>query len=75
MEQIIQNAITAEQASALNCTLAEALRWAAWRVFEEAPEAKARDFGDAAAAMGLHRQGAINCWNEAKKNWQIAFED
>ena len=69
MEQIIQNAITAEQASALNCTLA------AWRVFEEAPEAKARDFGDAAAAMGLHRQGAINCWNEAKKNWQIAFED
>lgn len=49
-------------------SLAEALRAAAWFVMDEYPEAKAADFGDAAASLDLHRQGAINRWNEAKKN-------
>lgn len=52
----------------LRMPLAENLRAAAWYVMEEHPEAIARDFGDAAALCGLHRQGAINRWNEAKKN-------
>lgn len=52
--------------------LAESLRAAAWFVMDEFPEAKARDFGDAAARLGLHRQGAINRWNEAKHNLAIA---
>lgn len=48
--------------------LAENLRAAAWYVMDDFPQATARDFGDAAATKGLHRQGAINRWNEAKKN-------
>lgn len=53
--------------------LAENLRAAAWVVMEEFPQATAANFGDAAATKGLHRQGAINRWNEAKHNWAIAM--
>lgn len=49
-------------------TLANALRCAAVFVHEEHPAATASDFGDAAASLGLHRQAAMNRWNEAKKN-------
>lgn len=52
--------------------LAEALRAAAWFVMDELPATTASDFGDAAALMGLHRQGAMNRWNEAKHNLAIA---
>lgn len=52
--------------------LAEALRAAAWFVMDELPDATASDFGDAAATLGLHRQGAMNRWNEAKQNLEIA---
>lgn len=49
-------------------TLANALRCAAWFVHDEFPDATSTDFGDAAASVGLHRQAAMNRWNEAKKN-------
>lgn len=52
---------------------AEQLRWAAWLVREEMPEATSSQFGDAAKELGLHRQGAMNRWNEAMKNWEHAF--
>jgi hypothetical protein len=48
--------------------LANALRCAAVFVHDEFPEATASDFGDAALTLGLHRQAAMNRWNEAKKN-------
>lgn len=53
-------------------TLANALRCAAWFVNEDFPNATAANFGDAAASLGLHRQGAMNRWNEAKKNLALA---
>lgn len=55
--------------------LAEQLRWAAWLVREEMPGTTSAQFGDAAASLGLHRQGAMNRWNEAMKNWELAFND
>lgn len=51
-----------------NETLANALRCAAWIVHDEFPDATSTDFGDAAISCGLHRQAAMNRWNEAKKN-------
>ena len=56
-------------------SLAEALRAAAWFVMDEFPEAVASDFGDAAQTLDLHRQGAINRWNEAKRNWAEAMAE
>lgn len=53
--------------------LAEKLRWAAWLVREVMPATTSSQFGDAAAMLGLHRQGAMNRWNEAMKNWEVAF--
>lgn len=66
----IAEIITEELSKGLKLGLpsSENLRVAAWYVMEEFPEAKASDFGQAAAACGLHRQGAINRWNEAKAN-------
>lgn len=49
-------------------SLANALRCAAWFVMDEFPDAKAADFGEAATLLSLHKQGAINRWNEAKAN-------
>lgn len=54
-------------------TYAEKLRWAAWLVREEHPGTTSSQFGDAARESGLHRQGAMNRWNEAMKNWEHAF--
>lgn len=48
--------------------LANALRCAAVFVRDEFPAATASDFGNAAASLGLHRQAAMNRWNEAKNN-------
>ena len=59
----------------LGMRLAENLRAAAWYVMDEFPDAKARDFGDAALRIGLHRQGSINRWNEAKKNLLLTLGD
>lgn len=56
----------------LGMSLAENLRAAAWYVMEEYPDTTAAEFGDAASLCGCHRQGAINRWNEARKNWEIA---
>lgn len=64
----IAKIITTEANHHLGMCLAENLRAAAWYVMEDFPDAKAADFGDAAVLAGLHRQGAINRWNEAKKN-------
>jgi len=64
----IAEIITTEIKHPLRMPLAENLRAAAWYVMEEFPEAKASDFGHAAASCGLHKQGAINRWNEAKRN-------
>lgn len=49
-------------------TLATSLRCAALFVHEQFPDVVAKDFGDAAVLLGLHRQAAMNRWNEAKKN-------
>lgn len=49
-------------------TVANAMRCAAQFAHDDFPAATARDFGDAAASLGLHRQGAMNRWNEAKAN-------
>ncbi|QWY83375.1 hypothetical protein [Rhizobium phage RHph_X3_2] len=73
MIEAIANIIETEVKRPLGMPLAENLRAAAWVVMEEYPDAVARDFGDAAATKGLHRQGAINRWNEAKQNWAIAM--
>lgn len=48
---------------------ANALRCAAVFVNEDFPSATSADFGDAAASLGMHRQAAMNRWNEAKANW------
>ncbi len=48
-------------------TFANAMRCAAQMVMEEVEGATASDFGDAAASLGMHRQGAMNRFNEAKK--------
>lgn len=54
-------------------TLANALRCAAWFALDEYPDLKAAEFGDAAASCELHRQGAINRFNEAKANLAAAL--
>ena len=48
-------------------TNANALRCAAVFVNMDFPAATSADFGDAAASLGMHRQAAMNRWNEAKK--------
>lgn len=68
MIEAIANIIADEVKKTHLGPLAENLRAAAWYVMDEFPEARAADFGDAAATKGLHRQGAINRWNEARKN-------
>lgn len=50
-------------------TNANALRCAAVFVNMDFPAATSADFGDAAASLGMHRQAAMNRWNEAKANW------
>lgn len=70
LEQIAQ-IIRTEVKHPLGMSLAENLRAAAWYVMDDFPAAIARDFGDAAVLAGLHRQGAINRWNEAKANYEI----
>lgn len=54
-------------------SVSETLRAAAWNVMDTFPNATASDFGDAAAMLGRHRQGAINRWNEAVKNMELAL--
>lgn len=49
-------------------TLANSLRCAAQMIHEDDPSVTASQFGDAAVLCGLHRQAAMNRWNEAKKN-------
>jgi hypothetical protein len=55
-------------------TLANSLRCAAQIVHEDFPQATSADFGDAAVTVNgqnglpLHRQAAMNRWNEAKAN-------
>lgn len=49
-------------------TLANQLRCAAWFAHEDFPKATSSDFADAAVSLGLHRQGAMNRWNEGIKN-------
>lgn len=71
MERIIE-LIREEQGRGLASTRAEVLRWAAWYVREELPTTTAAEFGDAAAAIGIHRGSAMNRWREAMKNWDIA---
>lgn len=62
-----------ERAPAKGETRSEAIRWAAWLVREEFPAAKVQDFAAAAVQLGMHRQSTMNRWNEAMKNWDIAF--
>ncbi|QIG73286.1 hypothetical protein EVC02_065 [Rhizobium phage RHph_N17] len=71
MHEQIAEIIRTEVNHKLRMPLAENLRAAAWYVMDEFPSALARDFGDAAVLAGLHRQGAINRWNEAKANLSI----
>lgn len=47
---------------------AETLRAAAWVAVDAFPQCKASDFGDAAATLGYHRQGATNRFREAIKS-------
>lgn len=68
----IANIITEEVARKELTSFAENLRAAAWYAIEEFPAVTASVFGDAAVLAGLHRQGAINRFNEAKKNLEIA---
>ena len=55
-------------------TLANSLRCAAQMIHEDDPTVTAAQFGDAAATVTgpngckLHRQAAMNRWNEAKAN-------
>jgi len=49
-------------------TLANSLRCAAQMIHEDDASVTSVQFGDAAASIGLHRQAAMNRWNEAKKN-------
>lgn len=55
-------------------TLANSLRCAAQIVHEDYPQATSKDFGDAATTViqqngqPVHRQSAMNRWNEAKMN-------
>lgn len=64
----IANIIRTEVNHKLRMPLAENLRAAAWYVMDDFPGVTASVFGDAAVLAGLHRQGAINRFNEAKKN-------
>lgn len=68
----IQDIITTELDHQLKMVAAENMRAAAWYVMEEFPDATSTDFADAAVMLGLHRQGAINRWNEAVKNLKAA---
>lgn len=72
MHDQIASIILTEVAHPFGMTLAENLRAAAWYVMEDFPQATSKDFADAAAAIGLHWQGARNRWNEAKANMEVA---
>lgn len=54
-------------------TKSEAIRWAAWLVREELPAATVADFKAAGAQLGMHVGSIANRWNEAMKNWEVAF--
>lgn len=64
-------AIAAEIKKQLACiegeSLANSLRCAALFVHMDFPTATSSDFGDAAASLGMHRQAAMNRWNESKQ--------
>lgn len=52
---------------------AESLRCAAWYVLEAYPDTTSAQFADAAAQLdGITRKSAINRWNEAMANLEIA---
>ena len=70
--QQIASIIQAELDHPCGATFAENLRAAAWYVMEDFPSTTGAQFAEAAASLGLHRQGARNRWNEARKNWEIA---
>lgn len=53
-------------------SLANVLRCAAWEAIEGIPGITASLFGDAAATLDLHRQAAMNRFNEGKKNLALA---
>lgn len=73
MERIAE-IITEEMARFSGERYAEQLRWAAWLVREELGDGiTSTQFGNAAASLGLHRQGAMNRWNEAMKNWELMY--
>ena len=69
MDRIVQ-IIQEERARFEGESYAEQMRWAAALVKEELPQTTGAMFGDAAASLGLHRQGARNRWNEAMKNME-----
>lgn len=62
-----------ERAPAKGETTSEAIRWAAWLVREELPAATVADFKAAGAQLGMHVGSIANRWNEAMKNWDVAF--
>lgn len=72
MNQRIAQIILTEVNHPLGMSRAENLRAAAWYVKEEFPAATSSDFGDAAVVCGLHRQAAMNRWNEAMANLEMA---
>lgn len=59
--------IAHEKALNLPETMADMLRAAAIRARTEFPECSAANFGDAAATLGYHRQGATNRFREGIK--------
>ena len=65
--------VAQQLASPLNSTTSDALRWAAWDYMAEGLPRSA--FIADCAAAGVRANSAGNRWNEAKKNWQFAFED
>lgn len=62
-----------ERAPAKGERTSEALRWAAWLVREEFPSATVADFKAGGAQLGFHVGSLGNRWNEAMKNWDLAF--
>lgn len=68
--EVIEEAVAEQD---VHGSFVEALRFAALVCIEEMGVARAADFGDAAASLDLHRQGAINRFNEAKKDFAVAI--
>lgn len=67
--EAIANEIEAQKGLELAEREAETMRATAFLVHSDHPEATSADFGDAAARLGMHRQGAMNRWNESKAIW------